>query len=180
MKRTTFAVLFVLAGFFAMATPAGAQTSATRYWWHTSLSQTQRNANIVRAAQSYRDGYNAKASCKVWVQSMVVPKASKQVAQIPINSPYCDWMWVWGPDVEIVAQDRWDGVEWWPGYIIQCQVRTSTGGTSPHTMIVLSSDRNGARVIECNWKGDGIVRRRYADWPTLQRQILHYTLYRVK
>jgi hypothetical protein len=159
---------------------AEAQTAADKYWWHTVLSQSQRDANILRVAQSFLDNYNAGVSCKVWVQTMVVPQASKYVAKIPLNDPYCEWRWQWGPDVEAVATDRWDGIPWPPGYIIQAQVRTSTGSTSPHTMIIQWASPYGAQFIECNWKGDSKVRRRYADWATLQRQIIHYTLYRVK
>jgi hypothetical protein len=180
MTRHTYAALVFFVGFFSLAESAVAQSIADKTWWHTRLTQAQRNDNIVRVAQSFPNGFNAGVSCKVWVQTMVVPQASKNVAKIPLNNSYCDWMWQWGPDVEAVATDRWDGVEWWPGMIIQCQVRTTSGGLSPHTMIVISSDRWGAGFIECNWKNDGVVRRRYADWVTLRQQMVHYTLYRVK
>jgi hypothetical protein len=165
---------------FATGFKASAQTAADKYWWHATLTQFQRNANIVRVAQSFPDNTFVGQSCKVWVQSSVVPLASRYVAKIPLNDPYCEWRWQWGPDVEAVATDRWDGVDWWPGYIVQAQVRTTYGATSPHTMIVLASNRWSVTVIESNWRGDNTVRRRTVDWPTMQRQVIHYTLYRVK
>jgi hypothetical protein len=129
-------------------------------------------------AQSFPDGTFTGVSCKVWIQQ-VVYQASAKVVWLPTNSS-TDWMWQWSFDVEALATDRWDGVDWPSGCIIQAQVRTATGGVLPHTFIIVSVDRFGATFIECNWKGDSRVRRRTESWLTLQRQIVHYTLYRVK
>lgn len=180
--RTWLFVVFatMVFGMFAHSPEANAQTAADSYWWHYQLSQSQRDANILTRAQAYADNTYVGVSCKVWIQSLVVPPASKYVAHIPLNSPYYDWLWQWGADVEAVGTDCWNRELWPPGQIIQAQVRTVYGGLSPHTMIIVWATPYGATFIECNWRGDGQVRRRYADWATLKAQMVHYTLYRVK
>ncbi len=179
MKCGTVFLVLVLTALGAMTPRAQAQTAADAYWWHYRLSQSQRDAAVLRTAQSFADNAFVGMSCKVWVQQAVVYPGSFRVVWLPLNSGF-DWLWQWSADVETVAVDNWNSVNWPPGEIIQAQVRTVSGGLSPHTMIIVSANSAGVNVIECNWRNDGRVRRRYVSWADLQRQIVHYTLYRVK
>lgn len=170
-----------LFGFLCLVlTPALAQAQlcGEAIWWHDGLTQAQRDANILRVAQSYPDGKFVGVECKQWVRD-VVSIASKKSVVVPATSGY-EWIWWPSPDVEALFCDRWDGVPWPPGQILQAQVRAKSGGTLPHTMIVVSANAWGVTVIESNWQGDQKVRRRTCSWVDFKRSILHYTLYRVK
>ena len=179
MKWRLFFVCAVVYCSSALCSQAKAQT-ANQYWWHDRLTQADRNACILRAALSFPDNTYVGVECKEWVQMCVVYPVSRRAVLLPLNSPSCDWMWQWSPDVEVVARDRWDGVSWPSGEIVQCQIRTKTGGLSKHTFIIMSTDQGGVNVIECNLSNDRQVRHRYVTWANLKTSITHYTLYRVK
>lgn len=180
MRRFAFALAAsCLVPILVPEASAQVPTYADQVWWHYRLTQAQRDANILRAALSVPDGTNVGVECKEWVRR-VVKSASHNVVTVPPTTATQWWVWQWNPDVEAVATDRWDGVPWPPGQILQAEVRTKTGGTVPHTMVVVSADRYRVTVIESNWNGDTIVRRRTALWPDFQRNVVHYTLYRVK
>jgi hypothetical protein len=164
-------------GLLAFGQKAEAQSSA--FAWHFILTDSGRDSCILGEAQSYPEGAYG-GQCKVWVQQ-VVWEASDYTVWLPTNSATCDWQWNGSPNVQALATDRWDGFPLFPGQIIQAQVRYSQWPfTSPHTMIVVSSNAASITIIESNYSSPGRVRRRTVSWADFRRDVLHYTLYQVK
>lgn len=162
-------------------TKTEAQVYGPYAWWHYQLPQGGRNYFIWLTAQSVPNSTYG-GQCKEWVQN-VVWRASYGTVWLPQNNPYCDWMWYWSNDVEIVAEDRWDGVPMYSGQIIQAQVRYSHWPyTSPHTMIVDWANANYISVIECNYGAGNSLRvsRRTVTWAQFRANTIHYTLYNVR
>jgi hypothetical protein len=178
MSKRLFVVFVTCLVGVCVSNETQAQTTYDKTWWHSMLNDSGRNSLILRNAQNYYDGQYG-GQCKVWAQN-VVYAASRKVVWLPQNDPYCDWRWLASANVVATYSDRWDGVPWWPGQIIQAQVRTANGGTSPHTMIVVAVNASSITVIESNWRGDERVRRRTASWADFKRPIVHYTIYQVK
>lgn len=176
----SFATCAFVAMFFASGKFAQAQDYS--FWWHNILTQTGRNASIVNETRKYWNCQYVDVECKPWVQN-VVWGASKKVVWLPQNDPYCDWRWVWSPNVEVVASDRWSSIPMAPGLIIQAQVKYSRWPyTSPHTMIVTSANASSITVVEANYGAGNALRvnRRTISWAAFKANVLHYTLYRVK
>jgi len=147
--------------------------------WH-NVSQSTRNSRILNVAYQYYMYYpNTRLECKAWVQH-VVSQASNGVVWLPQNNPNYPWLWYWSPDVQTVYSDRWDGVPFTPGEIIQAKVRTASGGESQHTMIVVWVSSAEIMVIDCNYRGDRTVLVRRQSWAQFRNGIIRYTLYRVK
>ncbi len=178
-RTTCVAVLAFLSSILVFSRQSQAQSFY--YQWHYLLTQAGRNNAIYWTAQSVPNGTYG-GQCKVWVQN-VVWNASNRTVWLPTNSSNCDWMWNWSSDVEIVAQDRWDGVAFRPGQIVQAQVRYSQWPyTSPHTMIIAWADANYVSVIESNFGSGNYerVNRRTVTWAQFKSSIIHYTLYNVR
>lgn len=179
MHARSFAVLALT--IVSMSTDMCFAQSYTSFGWHNILTQAGRNAAIRTAAEKYPNGAYG-GECKMWVQN-VVWTASGCNVWLPANSFTCEWAWMPSQWVETVACDEWNGVPFYPGQIVQAQVRTSTWPfTSPHTMIVLAADATSITVIESNYGAafSQRVNRRTARWADFKRDILHYTLYQVK
>lgn len=179
MTRTSLvAFLSCILGVVAAGNRALAQTQQDKTWWH-GLSDGSRNFLILQQALREEGTYGGE--CKAWVRNLVYKySVSRAVVWLPANDPVYSWRWQWSPNVQALYSDRWDGVPLYPGQIIQAVVRTRSGATLPHTMIVGSANWYSITVIESNWNGNGMVWRRTASWPDFQRNVVHYTLYQVK
>lgn len=130
----------VVASVFTGATMAN--TSITDAGWH-DLTQAQRNQAIVNEANSYNNG-DYGGQCKVWVQN-VVSDASSGSVWPPTNADNCSWNY----SPYVVGRSAL--LDWVAaGEIIQMQL-SSSYGSGPHTLIVISNNGSQITVKESNW-----------------------------
>jgi hypothetical protein len=156
---------------------------ADQQWWR-SLSQGQRNDLIAQKAYDHMvslgggvnkfsspSGYN----CKTWVQSYVVPRASRYVASIPANSGPCRWYP--GQYVRIVGY----GPAGIPiNAAVRGQIVQAGGVNSLHTMIVWLCVSSGVWVIDCNYNLAGSLTIHYFTYSKFESMTGGcYTVYEV-
>ncbi len=121
-------------------------TLADKAWWR-GLSQTARNQAILERAWQ-DNGRNVGLNCKQWVTKVVL-EASKAVVNLPRTLPDGNgWYFDTSPyTVSMSANIRNSQ----PGWIVQTNWKTASGGTTPHTLIVAGRGPTGVYVIESNW-----------------------------
>ena len=148
-------------------------------WWE-SLSQVQRNQQIVNGAwQDYGKTFDSwNGQCKVWVQNMVhYNSVSQGHVWLPSNNPAPnDWYWSNDPYYHDVGMSG--GIESvQPGWIVQMHL---TSGNA-HTAVVVYKDSSGVGFIESNWPlGSYTVHYRYVTFSVFKSQVTMYSVHYIR
>lgn len=151
-------------------------------WWE-SLSQSQRNQQIINGARldlgKTFDSWNGQ--CKVWVQNMVyyLSVSQKHVWLPPNASP----PFYWQIDPYEHAASLIKPIEYAsPGEIVQMMLKPAYGEL--HTAIVESNDyytTGKITFIESNWpNGSYSVKRRTITFAQFRDQVSYYTIYQIQ
>jgi len=145
-------------------------------WWH-NLSQTTRNALIVLSACEDL-GENTGLSCKEWVRD-VVEEASSQSAIIPSTKPN---LYQWYAHPYVTATSASTSIQnASTGSIIQMKWSLPSGGSTPHTAIIVAHASNGMWWIDCNWNFDTKVTIHFVSYSLFyQRAGALYTVHYIK
>ncbi len=173
-RRAVFFSWALLIGYLAVQSPRSFGASPSERW-HDDLSQQGRNERIVTEANSQVGDYGGQ--CKVFVQE-VVWRASRGVVWLPQNDPDIAWRWKSSSDVRRIATDACIRLK--PGYILQAQVRLSSGGLSPHTMIITEATNSRVTVVESNYTIPNRVTRRTVSINTFWNSLVHVTVYEIR
>lgn len=150
-----------------------AQQFVTPEYWHFCMTQAERNACLVRNAQS-QVGYFG-GECKPWVQNLVKATCGVWIPQnAPIVNPY---YWVM-PASYVSTRSGFV-----PGCIIQMQVPNAvTHLLGPHTAIVETVTSTGLSLIDSNWTGGKMIARHFVRYDDFNRwtQSYYYSVYIVQ
>jgi hypothetical protein len=177
MKRRTFIAAMYSCVFFGLLASSKPAEASGSFWWHYTLTQAGRNANILRVAQSYPNGYKFTdngGECKEWVRRVVLT-ASQGLITIPSNNGNAAWSYDGNVGQYYPQYPA-------PGDIIQMQWN-GINGITPHTMIVVSCDGQGMNVIDCNWYSKSAyscVYRHSITWTDFRAKATAFSVYYIK
>jgi hypothetical protein len=184
MKKMFVSVCLAAAFLFAGKSEVSAQCFSYNYW-HSQLTQAQRNSYLVTIAQLQLGTYGGE--CKPWVQNTVSMLCG---VGIPANATILN-PWYWQPSANNFVQQLPNNCIV-PGCIIQMRWTNQpkpngNGNITPHTAIVAAVTSAGMVWIDSNWQADkygnpdGIVRTHFVDFGTFAKDVgAYYSVYIIK